>query len=236
MSGQVKTIARILQAAGSAIQANGNLVLLNVENGHLVERIFDGEELKDQRLVVDGVKSGASAAFVVSDNHASHYFTPHALILYITDGGELRASEFDPDSEEWDDSELNGLDKIKVQEQSGLSAVTINESILVFYQAPDGTIKSIRHDQGTKTWKAGFSVPGAAETGTPIAAFNNKEALIVAFVEQDGTIHAHSRDFASGNWSETILPNSSFDDKIANLSVSQDITSGELDSYVLIAQ
>ncbi|CAH0045250.1 unnamed protein product, partial [Clonostachys solani] len=226
MSGQVKTIARILQAAGSAIQANGNLVLLNVENGHLVERIFDGEDLKDQRLVVDGVKSGASSAFVVSDNHA--------LILYITNGGELKASEFDPDSEEWDETELNGLGKIKAQQESGLSAVTINDSILVFYQAPDGTIKSIRHNQGSKTWEGGFSVPGAAEIGTPIAAFNNKEALIVAFVEKDGTIHAHSRDFASGDWTETILPNSSFDDKIANFSVSQDITSGELDSYVLI--
>lgn len=71
---------------------------------------------------------------------------------------------------------------------------------LVLYQAPDGTIKTIMHDKDSDRWTEEFNIPGSAATGTPIAGFSTDEALIVSFFGQDNEIHAHTRDFESGDW------------------------------------
>lgn len=75
MSSQVKTIVRVLRSAGSITLGNGNLVLLSIESGRLVEKIYDGDDLKDQRLIADNVKDGSSAVYAASEKNVSSVFT-----------------------------------------------------------------------------------------------------------------------------------------------------------------
>ncbi|KAI1458921.1 hypothetical protein F4805DRAFT_456313 [Annulohypoxylon moriforme] len=229
MSGPIKTIARILESAGSNALNNNELSLLTVNGTRLVENIYDGEALKDQRKVADGVKSGSFAVYIISQSNAH--------ILYISNDNSLEASEFDSDSDEWEETELQGLGELTVHPKSKLATATLHEIILVFYQRADGTINSILLDQAdsaTKGWSEGFAIPGDAQTGTPISAFSTDTALVVSFIGKDGSVHVHSRDLQSGDWKDIILKNSSWNDTVTNMVVSQDIETGGFEVFALV--
>ncbi|KAJ4325818.1 hypothetical protein N0V84_003367 [Fusarium piperis] len=227
MSGQVKTIVRVLRSAGSVTLGNGNLVLLGVENGRLIEKIYDGDDLKDQRKVADNVKDGSSAVYAVSEKNV--------FGLYISQDNHIRASEFDADSEEWDDADLSGLGDVTVHPDSHLAIAAVYESSLIFFQAADGVIKSINHDQESNNWTEAFPVPGgAAAGGTPISAFSTNKAVVVSFIGQDNKLHAHSRDFETGEWTDSALPSASWEGSVTSLVVSQDVDTGAYEAFALV--
>ncbi|KAK2591379.1 hypothetical protein QQS21_010923 [Conoideocrella luteorostrata] len=226
MSGQVKTMVRVLRSAGSITLANGNLVLLSLESGRLVEKIYDGDDLKDQRKVADGVKNGSSAVYAASENNV--------FVLYINNSNQIKASEFDPDSEEWDDTNLAGLSTVATHHAGHLAIASIHGSNLVFYQGTDGVIKTIRYEHESNKWAEQFSIPGAAAAGTPISAYSTDKALVVSFIGGDNTVHVHSRDFESGKWTDDVLPSSSWNEAVTSLVVSQDSTTGALEAFALV--
>lgn len=123
------------------------------------------------------------------------------FVLYIDQDDHIKASKFDSDSEEWDEADLAGLGNVTVHPDSHLAIANIHGGSLVFYQAADGVIKSINHDQEGNQWTEGFPVPGSAAAGTPISAYSTDKALAVSFIDQDKSVHVHSRDFESGEWS-----------------------------------
>ncbi|EGU74740.1 hypothetical protein FOXB_14756 [Fusarium oxysporum f. sp. conglutinans Fo5176] len=225
MSGEIRTIARALRSASHNTLPNGDLAFLELQGRRLVEKIYDGEELKDQRMVATGLREGSTAAYAVAKDRV--------FAVYISDGGLIRVSEFDEDSEEWDDAEVEGLGDISVHDQSHITVAGLPSMNLVLYQAPDGTIKTIMHDKDSDRWTEEFNIPGSAATGTPIAGFSTDEALIVSFFGQDNEIHAHTRDFESGDWTDKTIPDSSFDDTVDSLIVAQDKDSGNFEAYVL---
>jgi hypothetical protein len=120
--------------------------------------------------------------------------------VYIGDDGLIKASEFDEDAEEWDDAELEGLGDVPVHDESHITVAGLPGMNLVLYQAPDGSIKTIQHNKESDRWTEQFNIPGTAATGTPIAGFSTDEALIVSFIGRDNKIHAHKRDFETGDW------------------------------------
>ncbi|KAL7762544.1 hypothetical protein ACKLNR_009079 [Fusarium oxysporum f. sp. zingiberi] len=225
MSGEIRTIARALRSASHNTLPNGDLAFLELQGRRLVEKIYDGEELKDQRMVATGLREGSTAAYAVAKDRV--------FAVYISDDGLIRVSEFDEDSEEWDDAEVEGLGDISVHDQSHITVAGLPSMNLVLYQAPDGTIKTIMHDKDSDRWTEEFNIPGSAATGTPIAGFSTDEALIVSFFGQDNEIHAHTRDFESGDWTDKTIPDSSFDDTVDSLIVAQDKDSGNFEAYVL---
>ncbi|KAL5618068.1 hypothetical protein FOVSG1_000290 [Fusarium oxysporum f. sp. vasinfectum] len=225
MSGEIRTIARALRSASHNTLPNGDLAFLELQGRRLVEKIYDGEELKDQRMVATGLREGSTAAYAVAKDRV--------FAVYISDDGLIRVSEFDEDSEEWDDAEVEGLGDISVHDQSHITVAGLPSMNLVLYQAPDGTIKTIMHDKDSDRWTEEFNIPGSAATGTPIAGFSTDEALIVSFFGQDNEIHAHTRDFESGDWTDKTIPDSSFDDTVNSLIVAQDKDSGNFEAYVL---
>jgi hypothetical protein len=71
MSGEIKTIARALRSASHNTLPNGDLVLLSNQGRRLIEKVYDGDELKDQRVVAAGVKEGSTAAYAVAKDRVS---------------------------------------------------------------------------------------------------------------------------------------------------------------------
>ncbi|KAF5981174.1 hypothetical protein FBULB1_4886 [Fusarium bulbicola] len=227
MSGEIKTIARALRSAGHNTLPNGDLTFINIQGRRLVERVYDGEELKDQRMVATGLREDSTAAYAVAKDRI--------FAVYIGDDGHIKASEYDEDVEEWDEADLEGLGDVSVHDQGHVTVAGLPGMNLVVYQAPDGTIKTINHDKDSGTWTEDFDIPGSAATGTPIAGFSTDEALIVSFFGEDNEIHVHSRDYETGNWTEETIPDSSFDNTVDSIIVAKDKDSGNFEAYVLTA-
>ncbi|KAI1090237.1 hypothetical protein F5B19DRAFT_464342 [Rostrohypoxylon terebratum] len=229
MSEQVKTIVRILESAGSNARNDGELSLLTHEGALLIENIYNGESLQDQRKVADNVKPGSLAVYTISENKAS--------ILFVNDDNILRASEFDPDSEMWEETKLEGLGDLSVDPNSRLATTTLHDISMVFYQGTDGTIKSLilrQAESNIQGWVMGFPIPGDAQSSTPISAFTTDTALHVSFIGKDEYVHIQNRDIQSGEWNETVLQNSSWDGPVTNMLVSQDIETGNFEVFALI--
>lgn len=120
--------------------------------------------------------------------------------MYIGDDSIVKASEYDEDSEEWDEADLYGLGDISVHDEGHITVAGLPTMNLILYQAPDGSINTIKYDQDCDRWTDEFSIPGSATAGTPIAGFSTDEALVVCFFGDDNEIHAHSRNFGTGDW------------------------------------
>ncbi|KAG5813358.1 hypothetical protein H9Q74_012738 [Fusarium xylarioides] len=225
MSGEIRTIARALRAAGHNTLANGDLTFLEIQGRRLVEKVYDGEELKDQRMVAAGLREDSTAAYAVAKDRT--------FAVYIGDDGIIKVSEYDEDSEEWDEADLEGLGDVSVHDEGHVTVAGLPSMNLVLYQATDGTIKTIKHDKDSDRWTEEFDIPASAATGTPIAGFSTDEALIVSFFGDDNEIHVHSRDFENGDWSEETIPESSFDDTVDSIIVAKDKDSGNFEAYVL---
>ncbi|KAF5534014.1 hypothetical protein FMEXI_11521 [Fusarium mexicanum] len=228
MSGEIKTIARALRSASHNTLPNGDLTFINIQGRRLVEKVYDGEELKDQRMVATGLREDSTAAYAIAKDRV------YAVYIGNDNGTDIiKASEYDEDSEEWDDAELEGLGDVQVHDQGHVTVAGLATMNLVLYQAPDGTIKTVKHDKESEQWTEAFDIPGSAAIGTPIAGFSTDEALIVSFFGEDGEIHVHTRDFESGDWTEDTLPDSSFDDTVNSIIVAKDKDSGNFEAYVL---
>lgn len=120
--------------------------------------------------------------------------------MYISDDGIIKGSEFDEDSGEWDDAELEGLGDMPVHGESHIAVAALPSMDLVLYRAPGGGITTVKHEKESGMWTEGFDIPGSAATGTPIAEFSTDDALVVCFFGEDNELHAHSRDFETGDW------------------------------------
>ncbi|KAF5714602.1 hypothetical protein FMUND_7319 [Fusarium mundagurra] len=225
MSGEIRTIARALRAASHNTLPNGDLTFLEIQGRRLIEKVYDLDELKDQRMVAAGLREDSTAAYAVAKERT--------FAVYIGDDSIIKVSEFDEDSEEWDEAELDGLGDVSVHDQGHLTVAGLPSMNLVLYQAPDGTIKTIKHDKEPGIWTEEFDIPGSAAIGTPIAGFSTNEALVVSFFGEDNKIHVHSRDFENGDWTEDTIPESSFDDTVDSIIVAKDKDSGKFEAYVL---
>lgn len=75
MSGEVKTIARALRSASMNTIPNGDLTFLELNGRRLIERVYDGEELKDQRMVAPGLREGSTAAYAIAKDRVSSWVT-----------------------------------------------------------------------------------------------------------------------------------------------------------------
>lgn len=71
MSGEIRTIARALRAAGHNTLPNGDLTFLQVRGRRLIESVYDGDELKDQRMVASGLREGSTADYAVAKDRVS---------------------------------------------------------------------------------------------------------------------------------------------------------------------
>ncbi|KAF4439392.1 ankyrin repeat [Fusarium acutatum] len=227
MSGDVRTLARALRSASHNTLPNGDLTLLEIHGRRLVEKVYDGEELKDQRMVANDLREDSTAAYALAKDRT--------FAVYVGDDGIIKVSEFDEDSEEWDEADLEGLGDVPVHDESHVAVAGLPSMNLVLYQAHDGTIKTIKHDKDADIWTEEFDIPGLAATGTPIAGFSTDEALIVSFFGDDNEIHVHSRDFETGDWTEETIPDSSFNDTVNSIIVAKDKDSGDFEAYVLTA-
>ncbi|RBR13719.1 uncharacterized protein FIESC28_08079 [Fusarium coffeatum] len=101
MSGEVRTIARALRSASLNSTPNGDLTFLQIQCRRMIERVYDGEELKDQRVVATGLREGSTAAYATAKDRV--------FAAYIGDDSIIRVSEYNKNSKELDDFELEGL-------------------------------------------------------------------------------------------------------------------------------
>ncbi|KAI0865020.1 hypothetical protein F4860DRAFT_527725 [Xylaria cubensis] len=213
-----------MQAAGSTSLADGGLCLTSYEDGALVEKLFDGDEVQAQRVVANAVRANSSAAYVAGADKS--------FIVFTGEGNTLHAAEFDEDSEEWVESDLDGLNIIHLHPESRISAALIPDGALVFVQNAQGTVTSVHFDEKSGTWSPGFDVPGQAKAGTPLSVFITDRALAVSFLDPRPRPIATSGTLrlAIG----VVISDSKFSGAVQSLLVSQDADSGSFEAYILI--
>ncbi|RGP76304.1 hypothetical protein FLONG3_5350 [Fusarium longipes] len=223
----IRNIARALKVASySYDDQTGQILHLINQGSHLIEKVYDDEELIDQRMVANGVRENGPAAYVKEGDRVFAFYIKN-------DGGFIMISEFDPDSEEWDDAEFYGLEDADVHDESKLSVAKIPEFNVILFQDSNDSIRARMSQTDSYRWETEFIVPGDAKSGTPIASFPNDNALVVSFFEEDGMLHIHSRDFETGKWTDDIIAESFFDDPVDNLIVTQAKESDSFDAFVL---
>lgn len=81
MSGEIRTIARALRAASHNTLPNGDLTFLEVQGRRLIEKVYDGDELKDQRMVASGLRENSTAAYAVARDSVSTSNCMQAALL-----------------------------------------------------------------------------------------------------------------------------------------------------------
>ncbi|KAL7619746.1 hypothetical protein AAE478_010288 [Parahypoxylon ruwenzoriense] len=212
MSSQLKPIVRCLQSVGSTSNCEGSLCLLSQTGGRLTEKIYQDEKVQEQRRVANDARPDTSAAYLVTEDQA--------LALYINGSNQLKCSAFNQTTEKWKSVPLKGLGSVPVHPKSRVSAASTPDGDLVFYQATDGTIRSIVYSE--KSWTEGLPVPGVAQVGTPLWAFSSDKDLVVAMLDEGGNVCCYVKGLKATQWTENVLPNSQFESPVTNMVVMQD--------------
>lgn len=71
MRDEIRTIARALRSASHNALPNGDSTFLEIQGSRLVERVYDGEELRDQRTVATGLRQDSAAAYALARDRVS---------------------------------------------------------------------------------------------------------------------------------------------------------------------
>lgn len=81
MSGEIRTIARALRSASHNTLPNGDLSFLEVQGRRLIEKIYDYDYLKDQRMVANGLRENSTAAYALAKDSVSTSNCMQAALL-----------------------------------------------------------------------------------------------------------------------------------------------------------
>ena len=102
------------------------------------------------------------------------------------------------DDELWKEVNLGQANSVKVHPKSQLEVSISKHGIMVFYQAPDGSLNSITNKG--KDWELVGPLSAGVLEGTPLACFVSNEKLLLFYMTQDNCIHYLTKDAQKEEW------------------------------------
>ncbi|KAL1640927.1 hypothetical protein SLS58_006543 [Diplodia intermedia] len=234
MSSDVKKMALYMSAAGFAVKDENTSYILKEDDGDLIEQRFIDTNLVDEIFITSGMKPDTAAVYV--DRHDTH------MIVYVTQTNDLgciqRTSPPDDNDPVWAMVPLTGIGRVAIHEKSRIAGTNSADGALVFFQQPDGSVRSIFYDDETKEWAESNSVPAtarAAYPGTTLCVVELEDALGVFYLTNERTVSGQLQDYRTGEWTESVMENSFFEGGVSKFVVIQDGESAILHAYLRAA-
>ncbi|PPQ92157.1 hypothetical protein CVT25_008782 [Psilocybe cyanescens] len=215
-------LARYLLAAGSTTDPKGNVnYILSVDStkSFLNCQHWKGDTLAKQELLVESVRPGSTAAYLITPSEK--------LIVCITTSSNLTSYTYDPDDREWVESDESLLSNYTVHPNGKLagSLDAVGQVNVVFQDSSQRLISLISiDDEWTST-----TLPVNAVAGTPISTLASKDGLLVYYISAtDNFIHVaiHGSD---GTWKDSATSKYAFTEEIKAFCV------GNAEFFVLTA-
>jgi hypothetical protein len=225
-------IARALAAAGSVRPSadEDEFYLLNLNGRNLVEKLWKGDESKNETVVTSNAKEDTSASYILDVDEGqvqrSVFFIDQSNIIQC-----YAADEFDA----WDSTGFGEKWNITTGPASKISAsVGPDGGVVVSYQDAAGRLV------GTMTtaegiWEPFGPLPADPIAGTPqvLDVVDNK--LHLFYVGKEGSLRYLVLNDETGAWQDNVINNTNLETKIDNFSVTKNPETGSFESCLLTA-
>ncbi|PWY79023.1 hypothetical protein BO83DRAFT_376509 [Aspergillus eucalypticola CBS 122712] len=172
METTLEDIAYLLTIPTGALSRDGStMYFVVVDDGVLVEKYWNGNEIVRQYFISEDVAESPSAKYLLSDD-VRRIFFPSAENV-------LQCYQWDEDEEEWDEVTLQADNTLKIHPKSKISGAFNGDDQLIFFQDPSGHLQGLRIDQS-----------GKCSALPPLLANTPKSPLVhTAYEADDGPIH-----------------------------------------------
>ncbi|GLA16019.1 hypothetical protein AnigIFM62618_002577 [Aspergillus niger] len=198
METTLEDIAYLLTIPTGALSPDGSIMyFVVVDDGILVERHWNGNEVTRQYFISEDVAESPSAKYLLSDD-VRRIFCPSAQNV-------LQCYQWDESEDEWDEVTLVTQNTPAVHPRSKISGCFNGDNQLIFYQAPSGCLQGLRIDQD-----------GNCSALPPLLAKTSERPLVhTAYEADDESIHVLYFDHTTKvirdlkwdgdtNWQDTI--------------------------------
>ncbi|KAL1615859.1 hypothetical protein SLS56_011644 [Neofusicoccum ribis] len=225
MSADVQKIALYLNAAGFTAKDEKTSCILKGDNGSLIEQNFNGTDIIDEIFIAENVKADTSALYINGPDQG--------MIIYVAQSNTLgcvQRTSKPGDEPEWTEVPIAGLNTVVISPTSRIAGTI--DGLIVFFQHPDGSVKSIIYNDESK-WEEGDTVPAAATAGTPLYTMELENALGVFYLSKDRKIYGQLQDNETGEWKEHVIKNSLFEESVSNFILIWDGEQKAMNAYIL---
>ncbi|KAK4112067.1 hypothetical protein N656DRAFT_106322 [Canariomyces notabilis] len=227
---EAQRLATRLSAIGDAVSDQGNrFYLLQVagdeQDGYdLIEQVKPDSDLISETLVASGVRKQTSAAYLLESDD-------DRIVFYADEFNNLGAATYKPsdaDQGEWlVDEALSSLDFASVHPSGKISACFTKDTLLVFFQKPDGSMGCL--EQTRDGWTPLKTVlPATVPVGSPHYRLVVDEKLQLFYIGDGGSLRYLCRDLGEAPGKDTALCGA-----VSRFAVGYETEKGVLTAYVL---
>lgn len=204
-------LARYLLAAGSTTDTSGSVnYLLSVDpaKSFLNCQHWKGDTLSKQELLVESVRPGSTAAYLITSSDK--------VIICITPSSTLTSYSYDQDDREWVEADESPLSNFHVHPNGKLagSVDTAGKSYVVFQDASQRLVSLISTDGDDWT---SSTLPGSAIAGTPVSTLASNDGVIVFYISStDNFIHVAIQG-KNNSWTDKVASKYTFSNEVKAL-------------------
>ncbi|OJD29542.1 uncharacterized protein BKCO1_7800038 [Diplodia corticola] len=231
-------MALYMSAAGFTTKDKNTSYITKEDEGNLIEQKFIDTDLVDEIFMTSGVKPDTAAVYVDRNDTVAEF----SSLVYVTQTNDLgciqRISSPDDNDPVWAKVPLTDIGRVAIHGESRIAGANSADGALMFFQQPDGSVRSIFYDDETKEWMESDCVPETAQAaypGTTLCVMELQDALGVFYLTKERTVSGQLQDHRTGEWAESVMDNSFFEGGISSFIVIQDGESTTLRAYVRAA-
>ncbi|KFA77290.1 hypothetical protein S40288_01260 [Stachybotrys chartarum IBT 40288] len=122
----------------------------------------------------------------------------------------------------WVEKPFKGIETPQVHPNSKLGGIIMPSSMMVIYQAPNGSIIPIIFSDKTELWNQDPAIEGKAALGSALSATLFDAKFYVFFTGEDECLHYQVLDFQTGKWQGGALPNSKLQPQATAMAVTHE--------------
>ncbi|KAI9741649.1 MAG: hypothetical protein M1834_000033 [Cirrosporium novae-zelandiae] len=222
----LQKITHCLLAAGGAVSEQGFHLLYNEEDD-LVEKLWNGVEVQDERTVASNVREDTPATYTVVGMNGS----PERLVFCIDQANFLKCYMYSSDEEGWEEADLGAARNTAVHPQSMLGTDVTPSGINVFFQNPTGKLQGLAMKGGS--WELTEELLANPVMGTPLSIIVNDDELLLFYLNKDSTMRYQVKSHETKQWEDRIWETVKIETPVIRFKVSQDDKTKSFEAYVL---
>ncbi|KAJ5737648.1 uncharacterized protein N7483_002773 [Penicillium malachiteum] len=184
-------IAYLLTVPAGALSLDESTLYAVIEqDGHLIEKQWVGDELKDNIFIASCAEGSPSAKYLLNEDVRRVFFVDVDHVL--------QCSEYDESDEEWNEVPLESESPIILHPKSQMSGCFDDQNNqIIFFQTPSGQL------QGIRVLETGECSPLPEiwhEFQNHTAFTSDNGAIHFMFIDDDNQIHNVMLDSNSNTW------------------------------------